>query len=213
MAVVGCGSKHNTWPAHVASISGFSDAERLQIMAAVNQMNDAADQPLLILDNSAPANAYTITIQKHEAWTDSKVGLSHRSEENCAIEISSELFESHLAGFLDTTVRHEFGHCTGLGHSSEKGALMFATSVAFDAYSDSALDEFFADMQKSVAPAYRGEGNAPATTTATSDLQKTTDTTTTPPSDKPPVSPSPQGDGSHDHRSHGRGSHEHHHHH
>ena len=139
--------RNEPWPARIESISGFSGEEETNVRSALADLNESGGKTTLILDG-APARAFPITILKRDPPADApnRAGLSTLDESHCTIEISSKVFSPGYSTYMKSVVWHEIGHCGGLVHTGQVGALMYPTTAPFVDYTNYELGDFFAAL-------------------------------------------------------------------
>ncbi len=153
LTVVGCGTQRTEWPAYVTSLDGFSEEELQEVRMSIDKLNAESDRPLVILDGEPAQTSYLIHIERSNPWPNEPLtaGITMRDDDLCSVALSTELFKSERANYVDSVVWHELGHCAGLTHNPTEGSMMFATAKPFTFFSSDALRSFIQDVEKSLS--------------------------------------------------------------
>lgn len=151
LLLIGCGKpvERAPWPGHLRNISGFSESEKARILSAIESLNEKAGKEILS-ENESDSN-FSVEIQKVSAasWPQSRAGFATVKTTDCKIEISDALFTNNKSDFLYPVVWHEIGHCAGLDHSSEEGAIMAPTTSILASYPSNIITKFIDRMRES----------------------------------------------------------------
>lgn len=141
-----CGHKPTkTWPASIQGMSGFTKAQKDEVLSYVKDLNMFMGREIVVLNRE---NAFTLTfkfVPARELDT-TTIGMAHTGDESCAIDLSSELFDD-LVSYTETTVWHEIGHCAGLEHiDPSSGEIMSPEALSFSRYGVKELGRFKTDL-------------------------------------------------------------------
>lgn len=151
--VVGCGKNRpapGMWPAYVAGHEGFSDQQWKEVREGIDFLNKGCAEDLIHPDGTA--SGYPIIFRLVEAEENKKrrAGLAIVEEERCTIEISKVVFSDQHSRVRISVVIHELGHCAGLDHETDAGAVMYRTTANLDSYTPTALDHFFHSVRQNL---------------------------------------------------------------
>ena len=153
LVLAACGTPRTEWPAHIASLNGFSSDESKEILASIEKLNGLSDKPLLTTTGDPTLKTYLIHVTRSNPWPDEPMtaGITMREDEVCHVELSTELFKSEREDYVDSVVWHELGHCAGLRHNPKAGSMMFATAKPFTLFSNDSLKSFILDVENSLS--------------------------------------------------------------
>lgn len=151
--VVGCGKNRpipGGWPAYIAGHEGFSEEQWSEVLAGVAYLNNGCKDELVHPEGSGSGYPLHFKLVETEEDKKRRAGLAIVEEEQCTIEISKVVFSEQHARVRIPVIIHELGHCAGLDHETDSGAVMYRTTAALDSYSAGALDHFFHTVRQSL---------------------------------------------------------------
>ena len=138
--LAGCGVGRIELPAKVTPLVNFNDSQETLVRNIVNELNLRSENVLLIFDDSETKGDISIEMLNSEQLSRGTAGTAMVSGSGCHIEISE------IIAFLQTAFQsvlwHEIGHCVGLDHDSDPGAIMNRKPLPFNLLSEKAIESF-----------------------------------------------------------------------
>jgi hypothetical protein len=141
----GCANNRPGWPASVPSFSSFTDDQKTSVLKSLNQFNQDIGEVVVSLTSTDGFPVYYQFTPTDDS-NNTMAGLTTLTSDKCTTQLFSKLFEPANAGYVDLVVRHELGHCTGLGHVATHGEIMFAVAAPFSTFTTAADDRFYSDF-------------------------------------------------------------------
>lgn len=148
--LVACG-KQRRWPAVIDNCTNCEDQDHSEITAALTELNDRAESPLISFSDAADQERFTIqlsfvdanVLQKEGEYTkNTRAGLATVYEDHCSVQLSKELHKDENLSYYKAVLWHELGHCAGLKHDEKPEEIMSAVTKKFSAYSEEIINRF-----------------------------------------------------------------------
>lgn len=135
-------------PAHVSSISSFSEAQRQIVIAGFEELNDRAQQKLFVIGGEGSDNIYVSVKSDENAGGWRIAGTATMEVSKCTIQVSSFVVQRDTIrkGLLKGVLWHEIGHCVGFDDESAYGEVMYSGPELFASYSAAASSRFLTRM-------------------------------------------------------------------
>lgn len=155
LLVTNCGKKRqpvDMWPAYITGFENFSEDQRALFSGFVNTLNAEAGKTLISLSPLDEGYPISVRLTPPPANKPNQAGYATRSEENCHVDISTQLFDKTRESYQQSVFIHELGHCAGLNHVTTLGSVMYPIAQPFVSYLPTAIDEFVKTFTSSTQP-------------------------------------------------------------
>jgi len=148
LLITACGKNRQSsipWPAVITNFERFSEAQKEQLLTAVNDLNTQAGKTVI---TTSEGTGFPISLKLVEPTEDTKTraGYAILEDDKCNIEISTIVFEPGRADVIKPVLWHEIGHCVGLTHDPQQGEIMFRITSGFTTYTKEAVQRFLYTM-------------------------------------------------------------------
>ena len=152
--VIGCGKftpNAKPWPATIASFNNFTPDQQTRFKSFVSDLNTRSGHDVFLLDANSGNYPITVTVVAPPTASPNRAGYSIRNDEKCDVQISNFLFDADKVDYQESVLIHELGHCSGLGHTTKLGDVMYPTTAKFASYTPVELTSFVQSLMSAIS--------------------------------------------------------------